>query len=640
MVTTAAPLVDAVLYWNELFAQWIAPAGRLAGPFLIVFLALFIVASVGTRLVPAATRIWPVLPTCLFVGGLLLLLLASALPTLVMPLRRWQIGWGNWAFVASVAITGVVVLALGMATRLRIRVDVRDKSGQPDLSAADYVLARLERLGSDRPRGLQRPQQTDVMGLPENAVDTLPEGKVLSALFKLVYAIIPLMPWRATASWLDSDRLSITLARNGRLVNATVVSRLALGLPGAKSDDEQSADPLRAKLLTGAAAFVLLELSQKAPALRNGLSGASRWDSLTLQVLATDPKPEPEPESDLRLLAQAVDRDPANSMAKFAFLTHRCRYSADADEQRRFANAMSGLVLRLAPSGTVQTGSEALEMRALFAEGAAWLNAHLLRDDGDALSKAAGATRMLLKRCDEHASGKIQGFVAEVGPSAGLLWRCVVAADRAVFDKDVDKIATRWAEKQELSLLAHYDRACERMAIEPADVAGALEDVHLAMALEPMRAWALQDPSLKELRKRDEFWATAGQPRVTGFTDLQSVKPHATKLEAAGIHTARQLGQRTASREDKVEFSVYLGVSFQEIVRLHRLARMACSTTYLIEQPWLVDLLITVGVDSCQELQHRLNTDETRLRRALRDAADRRGITTELPASEEMTPTT
>lgn len=640
MVTTAAPLVDAVRYWNDLFAQWIAPAGRLVGPFLVVFLALFVVASVATRLVPATTRIRPSLPTCLFVGGLVLLLLASALPTMVMPLRQWQVGWGNWAFVASVAIIGVVVLAFGMATRLRIRVDVRDKSGQPDLSAADYVLARLERLGSDRPRGLQRPQQTDVMGLPDNAVDTLPEGKVLSALFKFVYAIIPLMPWRATASWLDSDRLSVTLARNGRLVNATVVSRPALGLPAAKSGDDQSADPLRAKLLTGAAAFVLLELSQKAPVLKNGLSGASRWDSLTLQVLATDPKPEPEPESDLRLLAQAVDRDPANCMAKFAFLAHRCRYSADADEQRRFAKAMSDLVLRLAPGGTAQTGSEALEMRALFAEGAAWLNACLLRSDGDALSKAAGATRTLLERCDAHASGNIEGFVAEIGPSAGLLWRCVVAADRGESNEDFDKMAKRWAEKQELSLLAHYDRACERMATEPADVAGALEDLHLAMALQPMRAWALQDPSLKELRKRDEFWATAGEPRVTAFTDLQPVKPHAAKLKAAGIHSARQLGERTASRQDKVEFGVYLGVSFQEITRLHRLARMACSTAYLIEQPWLVDLLITVGVDSSQELLHRLNTDENRLRQALRDAADRRGITTELPAREEMTPTT
>jgi hypothetical protein len=663
MWTTAAPLEDAAGYWNTLFAQWIWPAGQLVGPLVITFFALCAVASIATRLVPVSVPTEPRLPARTAVAGLVLIAAASAAPALVMPLRSKEVSWASWSSVAVVAALGVGLLAYGMATRLRIRVDVRDAAGQPDVSAADYVLARLERLGADRPRGLQRPQHTDVMGLPDNALDTLPENKVLSALLKLVYAIVPLMPWRATVAWLDADRLSVTLWRNGRLVNATVVSRPALGLPAAQQGDQQAADSLRARLLTGVAAFVLLEVADKASVLRRGLCGASRWDALALQVLANDPKTQSEPDSDLRLLARAVDRDPGNHMAKYAFLVLRCRYSPDPGEQRSFAKAMSALVCRVSPqraaeeravlletcalvdeqeattldkpSLPAEEGFEALEMRALHAEGAAWLNAHLLQPDPSALRSAARAARALLERCDRYASGQIKGFVKEIGPTAGFLWQCVVGANRTLGEEKFDRQAQRWSEAQDMSLYAHYDRACARLVAEEPDLDGALEDLHLACAAPELQEWASQDPSLENLRKRGEFWAAIGRPRATAFTDLEPIKPHVPKLVAAGIHTAGQLRRHTASRHDKVELSVYLHVTVQEVTRLHRVAALVSRSDYLAARPWLVDLLISSGVDSRRELRRRLG-DANELREALQKLADDRGIDEKLPELEDM----
>lgn len=640
MWTTSAPLGDAAQYWDQLFQEWIVPAGRLAGPLLIIFAGLFIIASVATRAVPIGVRMWPRPSSWIFVTGVLVILAASAVPTVVMPMRNWPRTFGNWGLAGALALAGIVLVAFGMATRLRLRVDVRDAAGQPDLSAADYVLARLERLGADRPRGLHHPQQTDVMGLPDNAVETLPEGKVLSALFKLVYTIIPLMPWRATAAWLDEDRLSVTLSRNGRLINATVVSRSVLGLPASekrKADAGATSSPVRAELLTGAAAFVLLELADKVTALKRGLCGASRWESLTLQVLATDPKPEPAPEADLRFLATAVDRDPFNGLAKFAYLVNRCGYTSVAAEQKQLATAMRDMHLRLMQGGEVEKGSEALEMRVLFAEGAAWLNAHLLESDESAFRAARTASKTLLQLCERHKNKKkIKGFVAEMGLSAGFLWQCVTVSAKPPrpSNPDIGGIATEWTDKHELSLQAHYDRACQRVAKDDPDLEGALRDLHLALALESLRRWAVEDPSLVVLRADDRFWRAAGQPRVKVFTDLGLVKPHVKKLAGAGIHTARQLGDRTESGADRIELGVYLGVAVQEVVRLHGLARMStCAPGLAAHLEW-VDLLVAVGVDSPDELQHQLGNDLAGLHQKLHDLAEKRGM--QPPGPEEL----
>lgn len=95
--------------------------------------------------------------------------------------------WSVWLWTLSVAfwVVGTVLVAEGRGQKLRLQINVRNAAGQTDTNGSDYVIARLQDLGSAQPRGVEIPEQTDVTALPEDALTSLPQGRIAIALFNV-----------------------------------------------------------------------------------------------------------------------------------------------------------------------------------------------------------------------------------------------------------------------------------------------------------------------------------------------------------------------------------------------------------------------------------------------------------------------
>jgi hypothetical protein len=99
-------------------------------------------------------------------------------------------------------------------------------------------------------------------------------------------ATIPRSTWHAVVNLIDADRVSINVERHHRSVRMVVANRKDLLFPGAEPDD--IADLGRRGLLTIAAAMILRTVADAHAELEQGLAGATRWESIAGQVLATE----------------------------------------------------------------------------------------------------------------------------------------------------------------------------------------------------------------------------------------------------------------------------------------------------------------------------------------------------------------
>jgi hypothetical protein len=282
-----------------------------------------------------------------------------------------------------------------------------------------------------------------VTALPEEALTTLPQGRIAAALFNVVQAVLPTVPWRASVVLVDHDTATVTLSRNGHPADVTRVSRSGLGLPEVPTtgDEETRNDQIgvaNTQLLTAAAAVILLALSKRHPGLRNGLCGATRWQSAALQVLATE---EPltddrTPEKQTlrkRLLARAAQLDPDNALAWVAYLHCFGRRSPNLEDQRRFAELMAEAHDRMFRHGAPPPGFEALRLRMRYSRAVAWVNVHLLADDMDEPMMRATAREswhearrnvyaLIDALAEPVADREVRGFVAQLRPVATWLW--------------------------------------------------------------------------------------------------------------------------------------------------------------------------------------------------------------------------
>ena len=588
---------------------------RLVLPFFAVLLVLLILARLATRLLPLDIRelqqdgarrlIW-------WLG--LLLLVASALAVTVLAAGiapgRPLLVWVEAGVVAGVGI-GLVAVAAGM--RLSLQVEASNATGQPDPAAVGYIVARLRALGTAPLRGLEVPMQTDVTQLPSDALTTLPEGRVAAALFRLLRVVLPTVPWHANVAVMDSARAAVRVTRNGRAAKAVIISRPALGLSPAPGDGQQSEDASRARaeLLTGAAAFILVTLSEGHPQLKEGLCKATQWNSLTLQVLATE-KPLADDEARARAaLARAVDVDPSNHSARIAYLHHFGRQGSP-DDRKRFAESMDEEYILAFPDGRVASGFEALQLRILFSRAAGWLNIHLLERDETAWRKALDAARQLITyleeriRLDRPEDRWLKEFAASMQPAARYLWNGVVATTPSNIAERPNPIIDQTPEP--LSLHARYERACWQAEAQDGNTEAALRDLELSVGLEELRTSARQDPSFALLRDDKRFKTLLYEPAPSDFLALAPFATHRDELAALGIAEPEQLHEHTASTLRRWRLARHLRVDAMVVEHWHGVAALAMLDQDLRSVP-LLDLLLTVQVDSPAAL-HAAADDE------------------------------
>lgn len=397
--------------WDRFFAEWVLPTVQLVVAAVLALLMLLALAGLITRrLVVTKAQAWPPEVCWVWgVAGALAMTAAAALfsafpmfkpfgPGVWLPwaggvlcavgvlLVAHAVGWLRWTGLSAahqvmpvpsavvfalawavlfscffswgshrrlvvaeigLAMLGVVAIGLSLGQNLRLLVIARDARGTTDVAASEYVMARLQSLGSKPAAGLDVARETDLSRLRSEDLSAIPAGAIAGTLAKIMYAVRPGLTWRANITLVDPDRATVTLTRNNRLVGTTAVSRAALHLPGCPKDlaapqPEHEQGRNRAQLLTATAAFVLVRLSQCHPQrLESALCGAQRWKSVALQLIANEPALSgDDPALRVYLLREAVNLDPGYGLARIAYLNELILGPTGPANRFRFARML------------------------------------------------------------------------------------------------------------------------------------------------------------------------------------------------------------------------------------------------------------------------------------------------------------
>jgi hypothetical protein len=469
--------------------------------------------------------------------------------------RRWY--W--WLLAAALAAVGCLLVAGGRGHALRLQILVKQGNDIDPVGTA-YVLGRLQELGSSPPRGLKTPQQVDVTDLPNGALSSLPVGRLATVLAPLAGLLTPSVPWRATVEdGLKDQAVLVTLTRNGSVAQTALVDatrflpRPAVGAPVAATPDL----PERGDLLTAAAAVVLTELAKRHTVLRDGLCGASRWDSVAAYVVATKP-PASAGGYDLRrgLLAYAVEADPGNAFARLAYANLLGENAASPGDLRQHIELLTSVREGIDEEAGNQPGFLALRLRALHTLTATELNL-AASESGTARATAVAAAsgdiaafRDLVTSSMPGRDAGQQAFLHEMNLIAGQLES---ARDVLLGEPGGDVVKAIGLGR---SLYVLYDEACrlalDQPAREPArarrDRAAALDRLHVTAGLQELRDSAVRDPWFAALRAasgdlRDDaqrFWRIVGAAEPA-FTDLPPFGTNGEALRAIGIERPEDL---------------------------------------------------------------------------------------------------
>ncbi|MEV5240787.1 DUF4332 domain-containing protein [Streptomyces cinnamoneus] len=569
----------------------------------------------------------------------------------------------------TLAVLGVTATAMALGQNLRLQVEAQDGTGNADAAASDYVLARLQSLGSATPDPLGISRATELSRLLSEDLSALPAGSVASAAARVLYAVRPGLTWRARLTVVDVNRVAVTMTRNGRHVESTVISRQSLGLPPLPPELgtpqlEQERGRARAQLLTGAAACVLVRLSRVHRNLRNGLCGAERWRSVALQVIATESALVADPEVRLQLLKSAVDEEPRYGLARLEYLVELFARTPKTTANRlRFARLMDTQQRLAAKDGHARPGWEAVHMRTLYCQAAMRINCcldalhedgepaeELLRQDSPVLTEARQWAEKLADECRgtegragfiHHREENVRHLAAFMRPVAeGLMSAVDLLTERARRRAEGSRGWT-WtppaAEEHPSPALALHYAALAELADEHGVSRPSLGDVrdYLAFALATREdRQALQsDPSfstiVRDPDRTDLLTGTADREPV-GMLDLAPFQPYAERLAKAGITTFRKFRQRTSTDPRQQTLAAYLEVSPLLVSHLVDIATLA-DTHEDLASPTVVQALLAAGINSRGELRERAATDREGLTRALTLNAQRLGLTA-LPA--------
>ena len=546
------------------------------------------------------------------------------------------------------AVAGVLMVAGARGLPLRLQVDVRGADGVAVANDSAYLVARLLELGSGRPEGLEVPEKTDVTALPEEALSTLPEGRVAVVFFQLLRVLTPAVPWRGTVTLTDSDSAVVELSRNGRPMAGSplLVTRRSMDLPDLPADDKGDRTELvqargRTELLTAAAAYFLVTLGQVHPELRRGLCGASRWESVSGQTLASTAPYVAEPALRLRLLRSAVDVDPQNLLARTALVSTEHSGACLADELARGAELdvlRTAAVEQVVPGAgqpavdVAMAGYEALEIRILFNLAVSQLNAFHLYSCWAYWSGAERAVHTLLSRLVRIGSGQesrreLAEFSRLLRPVVYFLWLGVrdtrppgpwPAPGWDAVAAEAEAATLGWADVPEASRrFARYAHACalaSKTVPAPEDLDDALDHLAVALADSRHRAGAWSDPALAVFRRPDtavdtrrRFQAIVGQPTATSILALEPFAPYATGLRGYGLRTPPDL----AGLSPRLVASA-LTVDPRLADRWRALARMAVhplGATATEHRCSHLMLLIRLGIESREQLGEQLLLD-------------------------------
>lgn len=577
---------------------------RLALPFLCAILGMLLVARSLTGFSrPLPRRRW-------VRRGLL----AAAAATGVA--GACGIAWAvaGYAAPAGLAVLiGAIIACIGAAAtlarrlghRLGVSIEVRSADNSVDGGATAFLVGRLAVLGAHGPQGLRIPRGTDVVALPEDAVAAMPQGAVLQALLKLGWAVLRLSPWRLTVTLGSSQEATVEIAHNGRPVLTDVVWCRDIVPPHDEAADVQQT------LLTGAAALLLITLGRSHPELREGLCGTTNWKSLTKQVLACEPPYSADGHVRTHMLAEAIDADPRNRLAWYAYLL------ALTGTEPVLVGGWRGVACRLdalyaqlpaASPANPDDGYAALRIRILYASAVGWLThwedeTQTTADRADALSHAAVSVAAMNRAVDAAGRGAgAEDLAREAAPMAKAMAATIKAARHGA---PGDTTSEPWLEPADQYLDDVMGKSLRTLYVV---ACGAARDGHrvkafaalgLAAGLPFQRAGAPTDPAMRGLLSDPTFrQMVTGQPAIA---DLESIGPYAGRLGQQRLLVPGDLLARPPAAD--AGLATALGVTVDEVKRWRQLCRLAVTCPEPRHAVAWTNLLAGLGIGSVGALR-------------------------------------
>jgi len=651
-------------YWNQVVDNTLAPLGQLFLWLLAVGVGIYILyllARVTARLPlperPSQQGLMKILARSFFGIALLAAIVAAAIGLTGGPhggpAGRWWLGFLVAAGLLVVA--GCVLMGWCLRSGMRIQATVTNEEGSQDNAARAFLVGRLDALGAKPPRGFDLPQDTDVTSLTD-VVTLLPGGGFLSALVSFLTANGPVTPWQAAITLIDQDQLLVTLHRNRRLIVTCLANRAALFFPASASANVTAIG--ENEMLTIAAAIILvtMAMAEKDSQLRAGLCGATRWESVAGQVLATQQGLGGSDDLSQALLDRAVDIDPGNLAAREAKIAMSGRRASDPAGRREFANQIS----RLAGINWEDPGNRPLQLRVFYSDAAGWCNVYLdsragqprpsenklVEDWEEARLRTTALVKILGKMADgENVSRNTSNsspdtITAYMKTAAYALWMGLKEArPRGAAwtgeDEQTDEAVKGWRPTGRLTTRTSYDEAC--MEAVEGNYDKALDFLKLAVADKGLRMWARLDPSFEILREdssaKVEFLDIVADPPPESFINLKPLSSHAGQLSDIGVETARDLRNLTAGDDEVQQCARAVGVPPLVVQRWHNISILG---TLSPDGPDLaqLDLLLAADVDSVAKLQAQVDTDIDELHKRLEDEAADRQVT--IPSQDDL----
>jgi hypothetical protein len=574
--------------------------------------------------------------------------------------------YSHMAYAVLLALLGVGIVGRVRGIGIGMLIQGHDKNGTDDAGLAAFVQARLYAMGSHEPSGILITQQTDVSSLPSEALSLIPDGTLakLAALFASLFS--PPTPWRVDVAEQSDGSVVVSIRRNGKVTSAAAIRASRLGLPAQRSTAAQAASDQgsaasgaggaagaagtsptgspatadwTAELRTAAAAFILLTLADRYEHLKNGLSGATRWRSVAMQVIATDPASQLSPVDQRALLAGAIAEDAGNNAAKLAELNVSYRMATSQSDQRKFAEKFKSLLEKVDDDKPTE---EPFKLRLRFNLMVVWGNyatsLAITKQASDAGSTLDAAIKKALHDATEQAENLLKDWAKTENQNKfpelyQAMYAAVYYAARAINAEwerhdnipRIECVTEEHPQDINMTLLARYENACA-LTRNPAcpgkaeEYERALDELEIAVTRPSQRDWARTDPSLAELHDVDIISsvlrsvtgrqapscqgtnpglgqsADVGDPEATAYqlvtrfkrligdpvpADFLALPPFAKYQDALGqrgIHDARQLIRAKVSYLVS-ELGITAGEAgrWLELAKLHRLLARAAA---------------------------------------------------------------
>ena len=631
---------DASDWWSQFVSNTLVPLGQ----FLLWALAAIVVLYILRLLarIAAQGRWLTMLPsrpgrmkTAMWVSFLLAAAAAGGAAYVGTSAGTSGGLWlGLLGAAAALVVLGYALLALVLALDLRsgtgLQVSVTNKGGDPDKAACAYLVGRLKDLGVEPPRGFDMPQSTDVTAL-DGALAVLPGGGTLSSLIDFLLERVPATPWVADVTLIDDDQLLVTLHHNRQLVPTELANRNSLLFPvpvPGQDDDGPSADVTDIDpngLLTIAAAVILVGMSADPHSpLKPGLNGASRWESVAGQVLATDQESAGKTSFRKALLKRAVDIDEGNLGARVAQIVLDGRWAKDPTERKVFATQITCIGNLIKKR---KLPYPALQLRVFYSAAVGWYNVYL--DDGQNkhLANAVLWTKRLVTRIAELTSESgsdqvpLRKLADAMRPFAWTLADALnsVPAEARNCQAKIPE-HKEWEPKPPLTSQELYAEACRQAAKNEAHLA--VCNLRQAIKIDDdLRLWARYDPSFTRLAADDDhheaFVNAVSDPVIPGFTSIGPLASFTAKLADIGVHTPDDLVGKAsnpanpANPAEPQEVAQAVGVDPLVVARWRDIAEL-----YKLQQDppndSQVDALVAHNVDSLRAMRALQQDDDAR----------------------------